>query len=231
MKTYAIILSAGKGKRMQSTISKQYIEVLGYPVLYYTLKAFEKSKVDNIIIVAGQDDIEYIRKDIIEKYKINKVLDIVSGGAERYDSVMAGLKCISGDGNVLVHDGARPLIEDFQINKIIENLKNDEACVMGMPVKDTIKIKDRNNYVINTPRRSTLWQIQTPQAFNVYTLKKAYETMQINEDTTITDDSMVMERYSEVQIKLIEGSYENIKITTPEDLILMTEILKKRNKI
>ena len=102
---------------------------------------------------------------------------------------------------------------------------------MGMPVKDTIKIKDRNNYVINTPRRSTLWQIQTPQAFNVYTLKKAYETMQINEDTTITDDSMVMERYSEVQIKLIEGSYENIKITTPEDLILMTEILKKRNKI
>ena len=182
MKTYAIILSAGKGKRMQSTISKQYIEVLGYPVLYYTLKAFEKSKVDNIIIVAGQDDIEYIRKDIIEKYNINKVLDIVSGGAERYDSVMAGLKCISGDGNVLVHDGARPLIEDFQINKIIENLKNDEACVMGMPVKDTIKIKDRNNYVINTPRRSTLWQIQTPQAFNVYTLKKAYETMQINEE-------------------------------------------------
>ena len=225
-KIHAIILSAGKGKRMKSDVSKQYMEVGEKPILYYTLKSFEESNIDDIVIVASSEDIEYVKTKIVEKYGITKVSKIVSGGKERYDSVIAGLDTMEDSDRVLIHDGARPLIKPNEINDIIEEIKVSKACVAGMPVKDTIKIADENDYVQNTPERKYVWQIQTPQAFEVSLIKNAYRHMKENGDTTITDDAMAVEKYMGVRIKLIRTGYENIKITTPEDIIIMKGLLE-----
>lgn len=225
-KISAIILSAGKGTRMKSDICKQYIHVAGYPVLYYTIKAFEESNVESIIIVSGEEDIEYVKNDIVKQYNFNKVHNIVRGGKERYDSVINGLNEIEKDNIVLIHDGARPLITSEDINNIIENMKEYRACVAAMPVKDTIKISDEQGYVKETPLRKYVWQIQTPQAFRVEDIKKAYELMRLYDDNTITDDSMVIEKYTNIKVKLVKTSYNNIKITTPEDLIFMENSIK-----
>lgn len=224
-KSYAIILSAGKGTRMKSKICKQYIQVNNRPVLFYALSAFEKSDIDNIVIVAGADDINYIKSEIVDKYSFKKVISIVQGGKERYNSVMNGLNEIGDEGFVLIHDGARPLIETSVINHIISELNNYEACIAGMPVKDTIKIVNQEGFVETTPLRELIWQIQTPQAFKINVIKDAYREMSICKDETITDDAMVVEKYSDVKVKLIEAGYTNIKITTPEDLVFMKSIL------
>lgn len=225
-KVSAVILSAGKGTRMKSDICKQYICVEGYPVLYYTLRAFEGSNVERIIVVAGEDDIDYVKDDIVEKYHFSKVQNIVKGGKERYDSVINGLEELDNTDIVLIHDGARPLISTKDINSIIEAMNQYRACVAAMPVKDTIKISDDEGYVNHTPLRKYVWQIQTPQAFKVEDIKRAYELMRINDDHTITDDSMVVEKYTDIKVKLIETSYSNIKITTPEDLIFMQKSIE-----
>lgn len=223
----AIILSAGKGTRMKSDICKQYIHVVGYPVLYYTLKAFEESNVENIIIVCGEEDIDYVKNDIVKQYHFNKIQNIVRGGRERYDSVINGLEQIENDNIVLIHDGARPLITPKDINNIVEMMKKHRACVAAMPVKDTIKISDEQGYVKETPLRKYVWQIQTPQAFMAEDIKKAYDLMRVYNDNTITDDSMVIEKYTDIKVKLVETSYNNIKITTPEDLIFMENIINR----
>ncbi len=228
MKKIAIILSAGKGKRMHSDISKQYITVFDKPILYYTLRAFQHSEIDEMIVVCGGSDIEYVKYDIVKKYDFTKVTQIVEGGQERYDSVIAGLKLVEDEDYVLVHDGARPLIKPQEINEMIQELEQSPACIMGMPVKDTIKLQDENGFVASTPRRSDVWQVQTPQAFQASILKKAYQKMKSEQDTSITDDSMAVEKYTDVKIKLVRGSYENIKVTTPEDLVVMEGILSSR---
>lgn len=222
----AIILSAGKGTRMKSDICKQYICVEGYPVLYYTLKAFENSNADRIILVVGEEDIDYVKNDIVKRYGFNKVQSVVKGGRERYDSVINGLGELDNTDIVLIHDGARPLISHEDINNIIEAMNIHSACVAAMPVKDTIKISDEEGYVKDTPLRKYVWQIQTPQAFRVEDIKRAYELMKLNNDHTITDDSMVIEKYTDIKVKLIETSYSNIKITTPEDLKFMENSIK-----
>lgn len=229
MKTAAIILSAGKGTRMKTDISKQYISVNGYPVLYYSLKAFEESNVDEIIIVVGKDDIGYVKKEIVDKYSVKKVKNIVAGGKERYNSVINGLEEVADCENVLVHDGARPLIQCSVINKMIEEVSKGKSCIAAMPVKDTIKISDGDGFVQYTPPRNHVWQIQTPQAFKTEVLKKAYYDMSLAGDNTVTDDSMVVERYTSEKIELIEADYSNIKITTPEDLVFMEQYLVKKN--
>lgn len=226
-KVSAIILSAGKGRRMNTSISKQYIEVYGKPIIYYTLMAFENSKVDEIIVVTSQEDIDYVRRNIVEKYGITKVKQIVAGGKERYDSVINGLEGIECDGKVLIHDGARPLIKVKHINHIIDSVMKCDACIAAMPVKDTIKIAGADGYVNSTPDRKYVWQIQTPQAFAVSLIKEAYEKMRIAGDDSITDDAMAVEKYTDSRIKLIETDYENIKITTSEDLIFLKEALTR----
>lgn len=227
-KTYAIILSAGKGKRMKSDISKQYMEINNKPVIYYALSAFQKSDVDEIILVVGKEDVSYVKKEIVDKYKIEKVTKIVTGGRERYDSVINGLACIGKEGKVLIHDGARPLIKVEQINRIIENVNECGACVAGVPTKDTVKIINKDNVVERTPERKYVWQIQTPQAFDVSIIRDAYNKMKIAKDTSITDDSMAVEKYTNTLIRVIDTGYENIKITTPEDLIFAKELLVKK---
>lgn len=235
--TTAIILSGGKGKRMGTSVSKQYLMLNEKPILYYTLESFNQSNIDNIIIVASQSDISYVQSEIVDKYNISKVQAIIEGGAERYNSVYNGLKYIESNLNVLkkteyvlIHDGARPFISVEIINKTIDEVDSYKACIVGMPVKDTIKIVDADENVSSTPDRNNLWQIQTPQAFQYRLIMDAYEKVISSCITNITDDSMVLETVSDKKIHLIKGSYENLKITTPEDLEVGKTILKKMKK-
>ena len=234
MKTTAVILSAGKGKRMGTDTSKQYLELEGYPVIYYALRTFENSEVDNIILVSGKKDIEYCKKEIIEKYNFKKVRAVVEGGRERYNSVYEGIKAIENTDIstdiLLIHDGARAFISEKTISDVIEATKKYKACVVGVRVKDTIKIADCNEYVDTTPDRKNVWQIQTPQAFDFEIIKNAYEYVIDNDIQGVTDDSMVLETYGGYNIKLIEGEYENIKITTPEDMYIGKAILNMRKQ-
>lgn len=227
----AIVLSAGQGKRMGTSIQKQYIELKGKPIVYYALEAFQNSAlIDEIIMVVGKGQEEYCRKEIVEKYHLDKVREITEGGAERYDSVYSGLQRVRHDGYVLVHDGARPFVAEAVIQRIYDAVCNYPACVVGMPVKDTIKIVDKEKYTKETPNRSFVWQIQTPQAFDILLIRDAYEKFMQSEQKNITDDAMVVESVLGMKSKLVEGSYENIKITTPEDLEIAEVFLKRREK-
>lgn len=231
MKFSAIILAGGAGRRMHSSVPKQLIEVKGRPLLYYTISAFEKSKVDSIVLVVPDGEKEKYKNIFIDGFGCTKITKIVSGGAERYDSVHNALEVTDSD-YVLVHDGARAFIEPQIINRNIALVQKYNAVVTAMPVKDTIKIADENAFVKSTPNRETLWQIQTPQTFKTSLLKECYAKLynEISSGTfpdhvKITDDSMVVERYSDVPVKLIEGSYENIKVTTPEDMLMAENLL------
>lgn len=231
MKKYtAIVLAAGAGKRMNTKVHKQYLEVAGKPVLYYTLKAFEESAVSDIVLVTGAGEEDYCQKQIIKKYGFEKVKAIVTGGKERYHSVYQGLLAAEGADYVLIHDGARPLVDSAIIQRSMDAVLKYQACVVGMPVKDTIKIVNEEQFAKETPDRNKLWQVQTPQTFSYILVKEAYQEMLEQEDAAITDDAMVVERMTSVPVKLIEGSYRNIKITTPEDLLVAEAYLLGRDK-
>ena len=222
----AIVLAAGSGKRMNSQVHKQYLIIQDRPVLYYSLKAFEDSAVDDIVLVVGKGEEEFCRKEIVDKYGISKVKAIVEGGKERYHSVFEGLKQTSDADYVLIHDGARPFVNQDIIRRCMQEVQKYQACVVGMPVKDTIKIADEEGYAKQTPDRKNVWMIQTPQTFSYALIYEAYEEMLKTEDTAITDDAMVLERIKGKKSKLIEGSYRNIKITTPEDLLIANVYLQ-----
>lgn len=222
----AIVLAAGSGKRMNSKVHKQYLIIQDRPVLYYSLKAFEDSAVDEIILVVGKGEEKFCRKEIVDKYGISKVKAIVEGGKERYHSVFEGLKQTSDADYVLIHDGARPFVNQDIIRRCMQEVQKYQACVVGMPVKDTIKIADEGGYAKQTPDRKNVWMIQTPQTFSYALIYEAYEEMLKTEDTAITDDAMVLERIKGKKSKLIEGSYRNIKITTPEDLLIANVYLQ-----
>ena len=222
----AIVLAAGSGKRMNSKVHKQYLIIQDRPVLYYSLKAFEDSAVDEIVLVVGKGEEEFCRKEIVDKYGISKVKAIVEGGKERYHSVFEGLKQTSDADYVLIHDGARPFVNQDIIRRCMQEVQKYQACVVGMPVKDTIKIADEEGYAKQTPDRKNVWMIQTPQTFSYALIYEAYGEMLKTEDTAITDDAMVLERTKGKKSKLIEGSYRNIKITTPEDILIANVYLQ-----
>lgn len=234
-RTAAIILAAGQGKRMNSRVAKQYMLLEGKPVLYYALKVFEDSFVDEIVLVTGQGEEEYCKTKIVEKYGFHKVKKIVAGGKERYHSVYNGLCALADVKYVFIHDGARPFITEEVLNRALEEVKEEAACAVGVPVTDTIKIADEHGFVAQTPDRAHLWSMQTPQAFEHRLIKNAYEILIHNEERflaegiQITDDAMVAEIVLKLPVKIVEGSYDNIKITTPEDLA-RAEILCKRRK-
>lgn len=220
-----IVLAAGQGRRMNSKVQKQFMLLQDKPVLYYSLQCFQQSDVMRIILVTGKSEVEYCRREIVEQYGFDKVTDIVAGGVERYDSVEQGLSCIE-HGIVLIHDGARPFVTSEMIRQSIAATREYGACTVGMPVKDTIKVVDEQNYGVATPDRKTLWQIQTPQTFHVSLIKEAYARMRQSEMGNITDDTMLVENYCGRKVKVIEGDYRNLKITTPEDLNLAESILQ-----
>lgn len=226
-KVSAIILSAGSGKRMNTKKPKQYLLMNDKPLLSYTIKAFEESNVDEIIIVTGKGDTAFVEKEIVAANGFSKVSGIVEGGKERYDSVYEGLKTLNGSDYVLVHDGARPCIRKSAINAMIESVKTLKACVMGVPVKDTIKVVREDHTVCDTPKRSLLWSVQTPQAFQFDLLKNAYDQIITKDCCHITDDSMIVETVTDVAVHMIMGDYTNIKVTTQEDLIVVKEFLEK----
>lgn len=225
----AIVLAAGSGKRMGTKVHKQYLLMGGKPVLYYSLRAFEDSKrIDEIILVCGAGEEDYCRKEIVEKYGISKARKIIPGGAERYDSVWNGLK-ETKEGYVYIHDGARPFVDEEIIERAYECVSEHHACVAGMPSKDTVKIADSGNIVTATPDRSSVWIVQTPQVFDAELIKKAYAMLMDQEEINVTDDAMAAEQMLGCPVRLFYGSYENIKITTPEDLEIAEVFLKRKS--
>lgn len=231
----AIVLAAGQGKRMGGNVLKQFLELKGRPVICHCLQAFEDSdKIDEVILVAGEGKNEYCKKEIVEKYGFRKVMAIVEGGKERYHSVWNALQKAGESDHgaeeeyIFIHDGARPFLDVEMIDRGYECVRRDKACVFAMPVKDTIKLADGNDYVCDTPNRAYLWQIQTPQIFEKTLIMQAYKSIMEYEDETITDDAMVVEKTTGRKVRLIKGSYENIKITTPEDLPIAEIFAEKR---
>lgn len=240
-KKTAIVLAAGQGKRMRSDKPKQYLLLKGKPLLYYSLYTFQNSFVDEIILVVGIGEEAYCRNEIVEKYGFTKVKQIIAGGKERYHSVANGLKAVKESGYVFIHDGARPFLTEEILQRCYEAARMYRACVAAVPVKDTVKVADCDDFAVQTPDRSTLWQIQTPQVFETRLITEAYEKMMLQrgktdaeqEDTAapkrrITDDAMAVEAFTDVPVKLVQGSYENIKITTPEDMAVAEALLEDR---
>lgn len=233
MKTAAVCLAAGQGKRMESKVQKQYLLIQDKPVLYYALKAFQDSPVEEVVLVVGAGEEEYCKREIVDAYGFTKVTAIVAGGKERYHSVFQGLQAVKEADYVLIHDGARPFLTQEIITRCMEGAKEYKACVAGMPVKDTIKLADEEQNIESTPQRSKVWMIQTPQAFDYSLIKEAYTTLIEQENNGIktsipvTDDAMVVEYFMNQKVHLVYGSYENIKITTPEDMRIAEAFLKK----
>ena len=229
----AVVLSAGSGKRMKSDIPKQYMNLLDKPVIYYSLKAFQDCGFSSIVLVCGKDDIDYCHHEIVEKYDLTGVTAIVAGGKERYHSVFEGLKSVSDADYVFIHDGARPMINEEIIQRLQDAVAENNAAVAGMPVKDTIKIVDASECVVDTPERKFVWQVQTPQCFAFPTIYKAYAKLISDEKAgveipPVTDDAMVLSYVSEHRIKMVEADYRNIKITTPEDIGIAEVFLMKK---
>lgn len=222
----AIILAGGSGKRMNTDMPKQYLMLNGKPLLYYSLKAFEDSPVDEIILVTKAGEEEYCRKEFVERYGFQKVSAIVAGGKERYHSVLAGLREIKVCDYVMIHDGARPLITPKLIGQMAEEVIEHQACVLGVPVKDTIQLTDDAGVITLTPKRSQVWQAQTPQAFAFSMVRDAYERIVQEPATEVTDDAMVVGHYYTLPIYMVAGSYTNIKVTTPEDIPMAEVFLR-----
>ena len=227
--TYQVIIpAAGQGKRMGAGKNKLLLELDGKPVFIYTLMVFEDDDLCSGIILAinGQEEREI--KNLLNHHGIKKVIGLVPGGAERQDSVYNGVKSLKGDGIVLVHDAARPFINSEQIHELVAAAEQNGASILAVPVKDTVK-RAKDKKVVETIERSSLWAIQTPQAFRMSLLRKAHEKAS-EEGFLGTDDSSLVERLGH-DVIIVEGNYDNIKLTTPEDLFFAKTIIHKRRSI
>ena len=226
-----IIAAAGMSNRMGSKINKQFISINNKPILVHTIEKFERCKyVDEIIVVAKENEIDYCRKEIVRRYGLSKVSTIVKGGKERQDSVYNGILALNEKCDiVLSHDGARPFVKLKNIIDAIDGALEYGACVIGVPVKDTIKVVGDHGDIDKTPKRDLLWAAQTPQCFKKEIIMEGYRKA-IEDKFVGTDDSVLIERLG-LDVKMIMGSYENIKITTPEDLIIAESILRDKDTI
>jgi 2-C-methyl-D-erythritol 4-phosphate cytidylyltransferase len=226
----AVILAAGKGSRMKAGMNKQFLMLQERPVITYTLAAFDQcSEIDEIIVVTAPDEVEYFQYNILDKFKFNKVKKLIAGGLERQQSAYNGIKSISRDCEIiLIHDGARPFVSQQAIIDCINDAKIYGAASAGMPSKDTVKLVDEDGIVTSTPPRDRVWQTQTPQAFKCSLIIDAHEKAR-DKGITATDDAMLVEIMGR-QVKMTEASYENIKITTPEDLSIAEQLIKIINK-
>ncbi|MGG3468851.1 2-C-methyl-D-erythritol 4-phosphate cytidylyltransferase [Neobacillus pocheonensis] len=225
--TYQVILpAAGQGKRMGAGKNKLLLTLNEIPVLIHTLKVFEEDEACDGIILAinPQDEMEF--KALLKEHTINKVIELVPGGKERQHSIYHALKTVKTADVILVHDAARPFIRKEHIHRLTEKAEETGAAIIGVPAKDTMK-KVQDGKVVETVERSSLWAIQTPQAFRISLLKEAYEQAE-KDDFVGTDDSSLVERLG-YPVAMVEGDYDNIKLTTPEDLFFAEAISKKRN--
>lgn len=226
---------------MKSKVAKQFMLLDGKPLIWYALQAVEQSGIiDDCILVTGEKDISYVRQEIVERYHFGKVDTITAGGEERCFSVANALKVIKNgdmrvpnrDGYVFIHDGARPFLTEKILQDTYAAVQKFHACAAAVPAKDTIKIADGEGFAISTPDRRFLWNIQTPQVFEVSLITEAYQKLlgqyeKLKErGIAVTDDAGVVELLTDRKVKLVEASYQNIKITTPEDIISAEAHLK-----
>lgn len=229
----AVILSAGSGSRMKSKVAKQYLMLGEKPVIWYALRTVEESAViDDCVLVTAEGDMDFVRREIVDKYQFTKVQAIIPGGAERYASVARALEALrigecvppNRDGYIFIHDGARPFLTEKILQDTYEAVQKHHACVAAVPSKDTIKIADEEGYAVQTPDRRHVWSIQTPQVFDAQLIMHAYaalteQIVQIQQQgIAVTDDAGVVELFTDYRVKMVPGAYENIKITTPEDI-------------
>lgn len=223
----AIIVAAGTGSRMNMEMNKQYVDICGKPVLARTIQAFEDcGQVGEIVVVVNEKDIIYCKQNIVERYGFDKVKVLVSGGETRQESVSRGLKQAGENCEIiLIHDGARPFIDDAGIVSSIAAAEEFGAACVAVPAKDTVKIADSEDFVSSTLDRSSLWSIQTPQAFQRDLIKNAHR-IAAEEGYCGTDDAVLVERLGH-RLKLVKGSYFNIKITTQEDLVIAGAIAEQ----
>jgi len=230
MKVVAIIPSAGKGKRMAHSVSKHFIRLEDKPALAYTLEAFEKCPdVNQVLLVVRSGEEKYCLKEVVEKYQFRKVLKVVIGGERRQDSVYNGIKELDQDTDiVVVHDGVRPFVPPALISETIKLAMYVDGVVAALPVKDTIKEVTRDGLIKGTPNRDSLWFAQTPQTFKKRVLEEAFMRA-FTDNFHGTDEASLVERMGG-KVKIIEGSHENIKITTKEDLFYAELILRSRRK-
>ena len=245
-RTAAVIVAAGKGMRMGASVPKQYLKLAGQPILRHTVSAFEASNVDDIIIVCPNGDEEYVRDTIIAADNFRKIRAVIPGGGERFDSSWCGIRAAAAlepaPGVILIHDGVRALIEPELINSVISALDTYDACCPAVRVKDTIRRIGPDGYSCGTIAREELRAIQTPQGFRTDVILTAYREMENVQQTSdvqheqascrpltgITDDAMLVECYTSTRVYLIDGDEHNIKITTPEDMLLAETIIEKR---
>lgn len=223
----AVIAAAGRSVRMGGGISKQFLPLLGIPAVIHTLRAFDGSRsVAQVIVVCREEDMEEMR-DCIGRYRVQKVAAVVTGGASRQESVFAGVRAIPGGaGYLAVHDGARPLVTPEEIDLCVKDAFKTGASALGTPLKDTVKRIDSGQNVLSTPARDGLWTVQTPQTFRMDLYRRALARAR-TDGTDYTDDCQLVERIG-AKVHLCRGSYENIKLTTSEDLVLAEAILKRR---
>ena len=241
----AVVLAAGQGKRMGGRVAKQYLEVGGKPLLYYALSAFEKAPfIDSIVLTVGDaGQISYCKREILDVYGFQKVDILTVGGKERFDSVrralearLEALRAHAKDGYVFIHDGARPVVSQDILRRCLDAVEKYGACAAAMPAKDTVKIADARGFAEYTPNRDLVWTMQTPQTFAFSLIDSAYQKLEEErprwekEGLRITDDAMAVETFLKQKVKLVEGSYENLKVTTPEDLVLAELFLRKTDR-
>lgn len=221
----AIIVAGGSGSRMGTSTKKQYLKIKDKEILVYTVECFQNMpEIQEIVVVTGKEDITYVEKLLKDTYKLNKVSYIVAGGKERQDSVYNGIQAVDEKSDYLViHDGARPLITKEVVRVGLDMAYAHRASIIAVPVKDTIKLVSKDGKVEATPDRSSLWSVQTPQIFEKELIIHAHEYAK-EHGLSVTDDSMLVEAIG-VPVYIVEGEYTNIKITTPEDLIIAEKML------
>ncbi|ABB30309.1 2-C-methyl-D-erythritol 4-phosphate cytidylyltransferase [Geobacter metallireducens RCH3] len=230
MAVFALIPAAGMGKRMGASINKQYLLLGGMPILARTLEVFERSPlVDGIFVVIPADEIPFCREQVVERHGFSKVRSIVAGGAERQQSVLNGLRAMEGTAGeydvILIHDGVRPFVTEDILGRATATARENDGALVAVPAKDTVKVVE-DGIITATPSRETLWLAQTPQAFRYGVIRAAHEVADA-ERFLGTDDAMLVERLGR-QVRIVLGDYRNVKITTPEDMVLAEAFIKEK---
>jgi 2-C-methyl-D-erythritol 4-phosphate cytidylyltransferase len=226
----AIIVAAGKGRRMNHPTRKQYLDLAGRPVLAHSVMVFDTCElIDKIFLVVPKDDIEYCQKNIVPLMELKNGLNLVSGGEQRQNSVYNGLQAIDKKTDtVVVHDGVRPFIRPDELESCILGARKFGACILGIPAGDTIKYVDKSGFIEETLARDSIWLAQTPQAFKYECIMRAHEAAR-RDGYTGSDDATLVERLG-TGVKIIAGSKNNIKITLREDLVIARAMLDAINK-
>lgn len=243
MRTAAVVVASGEGRRMRerwefspfagvlsAPVAKQFLPVLGRPLVWYSLDVLQRcSAIDSVVLVVRAVDVGFAWREVVEKFHLRKVTDVVPGGSTRRESVYAGLKALrerdAGWDLVLVHDGVRPLITEGLVVKTLQEASRYGAATLGTPAEETIKLVDSRGLVFMTPDRRRLWQIQTPQAFRFELLLRAHEQAEAL-GLEATDDCTLVEALGE-PVRVVAGSRANVKVTTPEDLIMVEALLQR----